>query len=91
MSATEMRAFENRRLYWQRVRRMGRWRYVLYRGILGWALPVAVAGLLLLALSTRQLPSLGFVLFMLLVAVPVFGVLVGLWAWQENERRFGID
>ncbi|MCP1726596.1 hypothetical protein J2T60_000561 [Natronospira proteinivora] len=79
----------NRYLRWQQLRRMGRARYILRYGILGWALPVAVLGLLLLGLSARALPSLGFMLVMLLVVTPIFGALVGLWAWEENERRFG--
>ncbi len=70
---------------------MGRWPYVLRYGVLGWALPVAVVGLGLLAFSTRQLPSLAFMAWTLLVAVPLFGVLLGLWSWQDNERRFGDD
>lgn len=78
----------NRRMRWQQLRRLGKWSYVVRYGVIAWALPVAVVGLLLLTLSTRQLPSLGFILVMLLFMAPLFGTLFGLWTWHENERRF---
>ncbi len=73
---------------WRQIRRMGRARFVLRYGIAGWALPVALAGLLLIWLATGQPPGLGFVLFSLLISVPLFGLIAGLWYWHEMESKY---
>ena len=65
---------------------MGRWRFVLLVGVLGWGVPW---GLLMAVFD--MLAGDGFFLKHYLIAGPlgmIGGVVFGLWIWRINERAY---
>lgn len=77
---------------WEETRRIGRFNYVFRYGVLRLGLWFVVARIIHDALQgrlasspTRWLQYLGIVITALML---VFGTLMGLWMWSNNERRY---
>jgi hypothetical protein len=72
---------------WAKFSKLGRKRFVLYFGVLGWGLPTAI---LFTLLQTYELGWDGFLVRLIVAAVffPIGGVAVGhcMWKWLERKR-----
>lgn len=87
-----MRERERRR--WERMRRHGKWMYVLIWGVLAWGLPVAIACSVMMelwdanwSLQAWDTDRFAIKLAVALLGFPAGGVLYGLILWHLNEGR----
>ena len=70
---------------WDITRKLGKGRYVVRNGIIGWGIPVGVV------VTLFNIWHRGFSALNLIVAViiwPIAGFLVGLCTWAITEKRY---
>ncbi len=75
-------------LRWERTRQIGRRKFVLYYGVLGWGL---ICGILYsfidLLLHKESFSWDGFMIN--LIVFPLGGIWMGNWLWKKTERGYG--
>jgi hypothetical protein len=72
---------------WEKVHAFGRWRFLLLRGVVGWAVPWGVLMLVWTWWYVGHPPTLRIVLTTLAVAT-AGGLLVSAYVWWRAERRY---
>ena len=72
---------------WERIRRRGRRRFILVRGVLGWGVLTAVLWSALMAFLGMGVGFLGN-LAVAIVLFPIGGLAFGAWAWSIGERKY---
>ena len=73
---------------WAKADKLGRNRYILRYGVVGWGVPVAFMFSLIQALLdgwNTFVPQLGISL----ILFPIIGVIVGLITWKQMEKAHG--
>jgi hypothetical protein len=73
---------------WAKASKLGRTRYILRYGVVGWGIPVAFLFSLIQAFIdgwNTFVPRLGTSL----ILFPVVGILVGLITWTQMKQNFG--
>jgi hypothetical protein len=77
--------FEKRRQAWEKVRKQGGLRFILFRGVLGWGVSMIIMGACVDTFIDHKHLSVHPVrsLFLLLA-----GSILGLLWWADGERRF---
>jgi hypothetical protein len=73
---------------WVKLSKMGRSRFVLLYGVLGWGVPTAILFSLLRGYE-RGWAEFPVNLVLSLIMFPLAGIVWGRWMWKFLERRHG--
>ena len=74
------------RAHWEKMRSGGKVRYVIYQGVLGWGLFMAIAMTVYALVARTAEPWLSIAANF--VVYPLAGGLWGLWMWSSSERYY---
>ena len=73
---------------WEKVRKMGRTRYVWVMGVLGWGVTVGVAWSVGMTAMSGDWDRLPLTLGIALVGFPIGGWFFGHFTWKAAEKRY---
>ena len=93
LAASLERGQARQRRDWQRMRRLGRTRFILLFVLFFWVMMAAFFAIRIVAASFGKLPALPHRTWGEILVIMIFGTtgiyFVGAYMWRNNERRFG--
>lgn len=79
---------EKQREKWAKTRQMGRTKFVLLNGVLGWGVSVAVGWSVAMTAMNGKWDRFPLTFLIAIIGFPIGGYIVGRVMWAQQEKEF---